>query len=375
MQKITELTRLFLKLGLTAFGGPAAHISMMHDEAVTRRKWLTDQEFLDLIGATNLIPGPNSTEMAIHIGYLRAGWKGLIAAGICFIMPAMAIVLLLSWAYIQFGTMPHTQWLMYGIKPVVIAVIIQALWNLGKKALKGTLTAVVGIVILILYFTGINEIVLLFAGGLTVMLAVNYKKLNKQNLGLILLPLGTIGTAAQVTTAFSYPLLFFTFLKIGSVLYGSGYVLLAFLHGDLVERFGWLTDQQLIDAVAIGQITPGPVFTTATFIGYVIGGWTGAILATIGIFLPSFLFVAISNPLIPRMRKSLWFGSLLDGINAASLSLMAAVTWQLGRNSLTDPLTSIVTMISLVLLFRYKINTTWLILGGAAIGLISMAMQ
>ena len=374
MQKLTEIAKLFFKLGLTAFGGPAAHISMMHDETVSRRKWLNDQEFMDLIGATNLIPGPNSTELAIHIGYLRGGWKGLVTAGICFIGPAMAIVLLLSWAYVKFGTLPEAQWLLYGVKPVVVAVIIQALWNLGKKAIKGWQTAVLGIIILLFYFLGVNEIVLLLAGGLTAMLAKNYSRINK-NMAVMMLPLGAIGTTVQATTAFSYPTLFFTFLKIGSVLYGSGYVLLAFLRGDLVENFGWLTDQQLIDAVAIGQITPGPVFTTATFIGYVVGGWLGAVLATIGIFLPSFIFVAISNPIIPKMRKSVWFSSLLDGVNAASLSLMAAVSWQLGKSSLADPLTIIVAIAALILLMRYKVNTTWLILGGAAIGLISMVMQ
>lgn len=375
MQKLNEIAKLFFRLGLTAFGGPAAHIAMMHDETVKRRKWLSDQEFLDIVGATNLIPGPNSTEMAIHIGYLRAGWKGLIAAGVCFIIPAMIIVLVLSWVYVQFGTMPQAQWLLYGIKPVVIAVIAQALWNLGKKAIKGPLTAGAGMVILILYFVGVNEIALLFAGGLAVMLIMNYQRLSKHTLGVMLFPLGAVGTLTQASTAFSFPLLFFTFLKIGSVLYGSGYVLLAFLRADLVERFGWLTDQQLIDAVAIGQLTPGPVFTTATFIGFVVGGWLGALLATIGIFLPSFIFVAISNPLIPRMRKSTWFSSLLDGVNAASLSLMAAVTWQLGNASLIDPLTILIALASLILLIRFKVNSTWLILGGALIGLLSMVLQ
>jgi chromate transporter len=234
---ISEVAKLFLKLGLTAFGGPAAHISMMHDESVNRRKSLNDQQFLDLVGATNLIPGPNSTEMAIHICYLRAGWKGLIAAGVCFIVPAMVIVLLLSWAYVRFGTMPQAQWLMYGIKPVVIAIIIQALWNLGKKAVKGPLTAITGLVILTLYFSGVNEIMLLFAGGLSVMLIVNFQRLRKQTLGIILLPLGTAGALTGASTAFSFPLLFFTFLKIGSVLYGSGYVLVAFLRADFVQRF------------------------------------------------------------------------------------------------------------------------------------------
>lgn len=371
MKRLTEVAKLFLKLGAIAFGGPAAHIAIMHNETVKKRKWLNDQEFLDLVGATNLIPGPNSTEMAIHIGFLRAGWRGLTAAGVCFIVPAMGIVLLLSWAYVRFGTMPQAQWLLYGIKPVVIAIIIQALWNLGKKAVKGPLTAIAGLVILILYFVGVNEIALLFAGGLAVMLIVNFQRLRKQTLGMMLFPLGTVGTLTQVSTTFSLPLLFFTFLKIGSVLYGSGYVLLAFLRADLVERFRWLTDQQLIDAVAIGQLTPGPVFTTATFIGFVVGSWPGALLATVGIFLPSFVFVAISNPWIPRMRKSTWFSGLLDGVNAASLSLMAAVTWQLGRASLIDPFTILIFVISFVLLTWLKVNSTWLIAGGALVGLLS----
>jgi chromate transporter len=372
MLTLKEIALLFLRLGTTAFGGPAAHISMMHDECVSRRKWLNDQEFLDLVGATNLIPGPNSTEMAIHIGFLRGGWKGLITAGVCFIIPAMIIVLALSWVYVRFGTMPQAQWLMYGIKPVVIAIIAQALWNLGKKAIKGPLTAGAGLVILILYFIGINEIALLFAGGLTVMLIMNIQRVQKHTLGIMLFPLGAIGTLTQASTAFSFPLLFFTFLKIGAVLYGSGYVLLAFLRADLVERFGWLTDQQLIDAIAIGQVTPGPLFTTATFIGFILGGFLGAFLATLGIFLPSFIFVAISNPFIPRIRKSVWFGSLLDGVNVASLSLMAAVTWQLGNASLIDPLTILIAVASIVALVRFKINSTWLILLGGCTGLLKM---
>ncbi len=366
-----EPARLFFKLGVIAFGGPAAHIAMMRRETVEKRKWLDDQEFLDLVGATNLIPGPNSTEMAIHIGFVRAGWRGLISAGVCFILPAMVIVLVLSWAYVRFGTLPEAQWLLYGIKPVVIAIIAQALWGLGRKAVKGPLTAVAGVAILVLYFVGVNEIVLLFAGGLGVMLIMNVKRLRKQTLGIMLFPFGTAGLLAQASSAFSLPVLFFTFLKIGSVLYGSGYVLLAFLRADFVERFGWLTDQQLIDAVAIGQVTPGPVFTTATFIGFVLRGLAGALLATAGIFLPSFIFVAILNPWIPRMRKSVWFGGLLDGVNAASLALMAAVTLQLGAASLTDALTIVVAGASLVMLIRFRINSTWLIAAGALTGLLS----
>jgi chromate transporter len=363
-----EVASLFLRLGTTAFGGPAAHISMMYTEVVERRKWLSSQEFLDLVGATNLIPGPNSTEMAIHIGFLRLGWPGLILAGVCFIVPAMLIVMALAWLYVKYGTTPQVTWLLYGIKPVVIAIIAQALWNLGRKAVRGPLTALVAVLVVAGYFMGVNEIALLIAGGFLVMSFENIRRLRSQGLKAILIPFGSLVLFAQATLPFSLPGLFFTFLKIGSVLYGSGYVLLAFLRADFVVRYGWLTDQQLIDAIAIGQVTPGPVFTTATFIGYILGGIPGALLATLGIFLPAFFFVAISNPLIPHIRKSTWFGGMLDGVNVASLGLMAAVTWQLGRASLIDPLTVAIALISLVLLMRFKVNSTWLIAGGALAG-------
>jgi chromate transporter len=369
---LKEIASLFLRLGATAFGGPAAHIAIMHDETVVRRKWLSDQEFLDLVGATNLIPGPNSTEMAIHIGFRRAGWPGLLVAGISFIAPAMLIVTGLAWAYLQFGSTPQAEWLLYGIKPVVIAIIVQALWSLGQRAVTGMLTATVAILVIAAYFAEINEIALLFAGGAVVMMAKNYRRLRSQALRAIFLPLGGLGLYLQATVPFSLPTLFFTFLKIGSVLYGSGYVLLAFLRADFVVRYGWLTDQQLIDAIAIGQVTPGPVFTTATFIGYLLAGTPGALLATLGIFLPSFFFVAISNPIIPRIRNSAWVSGLLDGVNVASLGLMAAVTWQLGRSSLVDPLTIIVALVALVLLLHFKINSTWLIASGALVGWLGM---
>jgi len=378
-QRLTDVATLFLKLGMTAFGGPAAHIAMMHDETVKRRKWLSDQEFLDLVGATNLIPGPNSTEMAIHIGFLRAGWLGLIVGGVCFIIPAMLVVMVLAWVYVQFGSTPQAEWLLYGVKPVVIAVIAQALWNLGQKAVKSLLITLVGLAVLVLYFFGINEIVLLFAGGLLVMIGTNIQRLRKQTIVGLPVPLfaglNMFAFSTLASKPFGLPLLFLTFLKIGAVLYGSGYVLLAFVRADLVIRFGWLTDQQLLDAVAIGQITPGPVFTTATFIGFVLGGIPGALLATLGIFLPSFIFVAISNPLIPRIRNSAWASGLLDGVNVASLGLMAAVTWQLGRASLIDPLTIFITLVCLGLLIRFKVNSTLLIGGGAIIGLLKAAIQ
>lgn len=368
MSPLAEVAALFLKLGFTAFGGPAAHIALMHDEAVIRRKWLVDEQFLDLLGATNLIPGPNSTEMAIHIGYVRAGWPGLLLGGFCFIAPAMLIVLGLAWLYVQFGTTPQAGWLLYGIKPVVIAIITQAIWTLGSKALKNKTLIFIGIVALALYFLGANEILLLFAGGLVFMLISNINRLRNSN-PVILLPFSSLALL-QTTLPFSLPLLFLTFLKIGSVLYGSGYVLLAFLRADFVLRLGWLTDQQLLDAVAIGQLTPGPVFTAATFIGYLLGGTSGALLATLGIFLPSFIFVAISNPLIPKIRNSIWASSLLDGVNASALGLMAAVTFQLADASLTDFYTVIIAIISLILLLRYKINSTWLIVGGAIAGFV-----
>jgi len=375
MQKLTEVAKLFLKLGSIAFGGPAVQIALMHDETVKKRKWLNDQQFLDLIGATNLIPGPNGTEMAMHIGSLRAGSRGLIAAGICLAAPAILITLFLAWLYVRFGTLTQVKWLLYGIKPVVIAIILQALWKLGQKAIKDTLTAPAALIVFVLYFIGVNEIALLFAAGFAVMLIKNIWQLQKHTMCISLIPTGGIGILSQAVVNFNLPLLFFIFLKIGAVWYGSGYVLLAFLRSDFVERLGWLTDRQLLDAIAIGQVTPGPLFTTATFIGYILGGVKGALLATLGIFLPSFIFVAISNPLIPRIRSSPWASGLLDGINAAALSLMAAVTWQLGRSSITDPFTILIFVISFILLVRFKINSTWLITGGALIGLLNTVFR
>jgi chromate transporter len=372
--QILQIAGLFLRLGITAFGGPAAHISIFHDEVVERRKWLTDQEFLDLLGATNLIPGPNSTEMAIHIGFVRAGWIGLVLAGTCFILPAMLIVIGLSWLYVQYGNLPQARWIMYGIQPVVIAIIIQALFGLGRKAIKGILLALIGSLSLILYFLNINPILILLIGGVLALLAKqavhirhHIRSIFPYFLSLNLIPL----LSSQLYSSW---ILFFTFLKIGAVLYGSGYVLFAFLYAEFVEKLGWLTQQQLIDAIAIGQVTPGPVFTSATFIGYILGGLSGAVIATVGIFLPSFIFVAMSNPLIPKIRNSLWAGSFLDGVNVASLGLMAGVTWLLGRGSFPDLITAAIGVISLVLLLKFKINSTWLILGGLLIGLAASSL-
>jgi chromate transporter len=374
-QRLKEVARLFLKLGIIGFGGPAAHIAMMHDEVVKRRKWLNDQKFLDLLGATQLIPGPNSTEMASHIGFLRAGWLGLIVGGACFAIPAILIVLPLSWAYVHYGTTPQAEWISYGIKPVVIGIILQALWLMGKKAIKDKATALAGFGVIGLFFLGVNEIALLFGGALAVMLVKNASRLNQQSMLNVFLPLAGSSAAIVTVKTFSLPSLFLTFLKIGSVLYGSGFVLLAYLRVDFVTRLGWITDQQLMDAIAIGQVTPGPFFTSATFIGFILGGIKGAIVATVGIFLPSFVFVAISNPFIPRLRASPWAGGLLDGVIAASLGLMAAVTWQLGRAFLIDPLTIGVALASLFLLIRFKLNVTWLVAGGVLIGLLKLWLQ
>jgi chromate transporter len=365
-----EVTLAFLKLGLTAFGGPAAHIGMFRQEFVQRRRWLSDERFLDLLGATNLIPGPNSTEMAIHIGFLRAGWPGLIAGGVAFTLPAMLIVLVLSWMYVQFGSTPQAGWLLYGIKPVMIAIILQAFWELGRKAVKDVLTAAIGISVIALYFLGFNELFLLFASGLILMLVQNWGQIRNFRYRDVPVFLPFLPALAAASVPFSLPTLFLVFLKIGAILYGSGYVLIAFLRADLVTRLGWLTEQQLIDAITIGQITPGPLFTSATFIGYLLGGVPGALIATLGIFLPSYIFVAISNPVIPKLRQSPWAGSLLDGVIVASLGLMAAVSFQLSLVSLVDGLTIVIALVSFVLLLRFKLNATWLIIGGALVGLI-----
>jgi chromate transporter len=286
----------------------------------------------------------------------------------------MVMVMGLAWVYVRFGTTVQATWLLYGVKPVVIAIIAQALWSLGPKAIKSAPTGLAGLIVFILYFLGVNEIALLFGGGFAVMMGLNLHRLKKRWMGVFLVPFTGLGFPAVVSLPFSLPILFLTFLKIGAVLYGSGYVLLAFLRADFVVRLGWLTDQQLMDAIAIGQVTPGPVFTTATFIGYLLGGAPGSLLATLGIFLPSFVFVAVSHPLVPRLRNSTWASGFLDGVNAASLGLMAAVTWRLGRASLIDPVTAGIAVASIVVLIRFKVNSTWLIVLGAMIGLLRMLL-
>ena len=370
---LTDLAKLFLRLGITAFGGPAAHIAMMRHEVVERRHWLTDKEFLDLLAATNLIPGPNSTEMAIHLGYKHGGKAGLIVAGTCFILPASLIVVAIAWAYAQYGNTPQVDWLMYGIGPVVIAIIVQALVKLGSSAITQIPHALLGTAVLALALSGTNELLLLMIGAIIGFLMTTGRWVGMTAiLTSMAAATQSIYLSAQTVTSEAVPFtltrLTLFFAKVGSILFGSGYVLLAFLRADLTERWGWLTDQQLIDAVTIGQITPGPVFTTATFIGYVLGGWSGAVLATIAIFIPGFIFVAISQPLIPKLRNSRPLSGVLDGIVTASFALMAAVTWQLAQTSLVDVYTAVIGLTTLAILVTWKPNSTWLILAGATVG-------
>ena len=378
---LREVSLLALKLGVTAFGGPAAHIAMLRQEVVEKRKWMTDQHFLDLIGLTNLVPGPNSTEMVIHTGYERAGWRGLIAAGSLFILPAFALVLFFTILYVEYGTTTAGEWLLYGIKPVIIAIVAQALYGLGNTALRvpdratAVLMAIVGASVAGLFFAGINELILLFGGAIIgAALILGRKRLAGGALalipiGLLKLPLAFVAVPENAPVSYSAARLFLTFLKIGAVLYGSGYVLLAFLEGDFVDSYGWITEEQLIDGVAIGQFTPGPVFTTATFVGYVAGGFTGAVLATLAIFIPAFIFVALIRPVVSRVRDRDWTAALLDGVNAAALGLMAAVTWVLGEAALIDVVTVALAVAAFLLLIRFRINSAWLVIGGAAVGL------
>jgi chromate transporter len=376
-EALRELAVLFLRLGTLAMGGPAAHIAMMEDEVVRRRRWMTHERFLDMLGVCNLIPGPNSTEMAIHIGQLRAGFAGLVVAGACFILPAAAIVLVIAWMYVRFGTMPQAVGLLYGIKPVIIAVVLQALWGLGRTAIKSRLLAVLAIVALIASLLDVNDMIVLLGGGIVMLAirAVEDRATARATLAAIPVAARAAGAkgaalaAAAVAVPFSLTTLFLFFLKVGAVLFGSGYVLLAFLRTDLVDRLRWLTEAQLLDAVAVGQITPGPVFTTATFIGYILGGFRGAVVATIGIFLPSFFFVSISGPLIPHLRRSPLAGAFLDGVNVGAWALMAAVTLFLARSAVVDLTTMLLAISSAFVLIRYRVNSAWLVLGGGLIGL------
>lgn len=366
-----DLARLFLKLGTIAFGGPAAHIAMMENEIVRRRNWMTRDEFLDLLGATNLIPGPNSTEMAIHIGHRQRGWPGLLVAGTCFILPAALIVTAFAWAYVTYGSLPQVAGVLYGVKPVIIAVVLDALWSLGRAAIKTVFLGAIVVAGVILTFLGIHELlVLLGAGVITGFGRLILRQIRSgRNAFVLKSPIALmLQVSGAATTQFGLWPLFLFFLKVGAVLYGSGYVLLAFIRADLVERWHWLTETQLLDAIAVGQVTPGPVFTTATFIGYVLAGTKGAIVSTVGIFLPAFVFVALSGPLVPRIRKSATAGAFLDGVNAAALALMLVVTYQLARAAVVDLPTIGLALVSAILLLVFRVNSAWLILGGAIVG-------
>jgi chromate transporter len=383
---VGEVAALFLRLGFTAFGGPAAHIAMMREEVVRRRGWMSDERFVDLIGVVNLIPGPSSTELAIYLGFLRAGWPGLIVAGACFIGPAMLIVLTLAWAYVTFGTTPQAGWILYGIKPVVIAIILQALWGLRRTVLRGPASIVLAIAVVALYLLSTNTLALLLGGGVLIALGrLAARQLRERGtpqgkthpLGVLALGRAALPAAGATATAavpFSQATLFLTFLKIGTVLYGSGYVLLAFLRGDFVQRLGWLTDRQLLDAVSIGQFTPGPVFTTATFIGYLVGGLPGALLATLAIFLPAFVFIPVIHRLAGALRRSPVTAAILDGVNLVALALMAGVTIQLGQSALRDPITWVLAVAAFAVLLRFKLNSAWLIAAGGLVGLLARGL-
>jgi chromate transporter len=373
-----EIALVFLKLGTIAFGGPPAHLAMMEEEFVRRRRWMTHAEFLDRLATANLIPGPSSTEVAIFVGQLKRGWLGLVVAGCCFIVPAAVIVSAIAWAYVRFGSLPKVEGVLAAIKPAVVAIVIQALGKLGRTALPTALLAVVAVFAAVLSFIGVSPVlVLVFAGLLSAASSVMKNRPLGLSIGIGLPrffgpPKIVAAIMVVVATAAAFPVgltrLFLSFLKIGTVVFGSGYVLLAFLQTEFVERLHWLTDKQLIDAVAVGQFTPGPVFTTATFIGYIVAGWAGAVVATVGIFLPGFVLVAVSGPLIPRLRRSAITAAALDGVVAGSLALIAVVAWQLGRASIVDRATLIIFVVGLIALLGLRINSAWLVAAAAVVG-------
>ena len=364
---LKEVAGLFLRLGFTAFGGPAAHIAMMRQEIVQKRKWMSEQHFLDLIGATNLIPGPNSTEMAMHIGQERAGAKGLVAAGICFILPAVMITGVFAWLYKEYGQLPQVQPFIYGIKPAIIAVILSAIFPLAKASFKSAELLILGAAVLALSLFGFNEIMLMFGAGF---LAILYHLIKNRTAVSRFLPLALIQMPDAGFLSAGNMNLFLIFLKIGSILYGSGYVLFAFLDAELVTK-GLLSRQQLIDAIAVGQFTPGPLFSSVTFIGYQISGLSGAVVSTLGIFLPSFVFVALLNPIVKRMRSSVLFAAFLDAVNAASVAIIFAVCFEMGRESIYDWRTIIIAVAGLAVMFGIRnVNSAWIVAGGSAAGYI-----
>ena len=365
--RLVELAALFGLLGVIGFGGPAAHVALMRREVVERRRWISEQRFVDLLGITNLLPGPNSTELAMHIGLDRAGRRGLLVAGLAFIMPAALIVGVLAAAYVAAGSSPLATSLLYGVKPVIIAIVAVAIVQLGRSALAGPLRIVIGLGVAMLAVLGVNELLLLAGGAIFMAVARGAVRGPVAWLARSMLPVSTAAVSVAAT-AVSLPLLFGTFLKIGATLYGSGYVLLAFLRADFVDRLGWITDRQLLDAVAIGQVTPGPLFTTATFIGYLVAGPVGAVVATVGIFLPAFALVALVGGLAARLRSRPLTAALLDGVNAAAIGLMAAVSLELAGAAIVDPLTAGLAL-GAALLLLLRVPSLWIVVGGAAAGL------
>lgn len=364
---LAEITREFLRLGFVAYGGPAAHIAMMEERFVRRLSWVSRERFLDLLGAVNLLPGPSSAELAIYLGEIRGGLAGLLLAGACFILPAAVLVVALAWAYGRFGTVPQVAGLLFGVKPVVVALIAQAVWNLARTALKSLSLAVLAVAVILLAVLGVPVLLLLIAAGLLWMFVRQGRNLAKSRAGAVailkMLPSGA-------TTAVGIVPLCLYFLKIGAALFGSGYVLLAVLRADLVVRLHWLTDGQLLDAIAVSQATPGPFFTVATFIGYLLGGAKGAGFATLGMFLPAFVYVAVTASFLPKLRKSPAAGAFLDGVNAAAVALMTYVGWQFARAALLNAPAMVLALVSAVLVFRYKVNSAWLVLGGALAGIL-----
>lgn len=368
-ENIKDIARLFLKLGFTAFGGPAAHIAMMQQEVVQKRKWMDEQRFLDLMGAVNLIPGPNSTELAIHVGHERGGWRGLVVAGLCFVLPAVFITGTFAWLYKDYGQLPQIQPFIYGIKPAIIAIILAAIFPLAKKSAKNTLLVMIGILVLALSLLNINEIFLMFGAGIVALLFAAVKTGRHRGMNAIY-PIGLFQFSGISSDPVLNMRLFLIFLKIGAILYGSGYVLFAFLDTELVAT-GLLTRQQLIDAIAVGQFTPGPVFSSVTFIGWQINGITGAAVSTLAIFLPSFAFVALLSPLVKKMRGSQLMGAFLDAVNVASVAIIIAVCYSMARETVTDWKTVFIALLSLYIVFRYrKINSAFIVIGGSIAGYI-----
>lgn len=360
-----EIVRVIGKIGLTGFGGPAAHIAMLEDEVVERRRWISRQHFLDLVGATNLIPGPNSTEMMMHLGYLWGGGLGLVLGGMAFLLPAVAVTAVLAWIYVEYGSLPQIEPLLVGIKPAVVAVILGAVSRLGRKAVKNVPLAILGVLVASAVILGINEIAALAGGAILGTLWLRLESLKLWSFAIA--PLGS-GMTDDVALNVPLPQLGWVFLKVGAILYGSGYVLIAFLEGDLVGRLGWLTHAQLLDAVAVGQFTPGPLLSTATFVGYVVAGLPGAVVATLGIFVPSFALVRLLNPLIPKLRRSPTTSAFMDAVNVSALGLMAAVTVELGRNALDEPGTLVIALGAAAAALGLRVNTAWIVLGGALAG-------